>query len=280
MFFRADPTVRPFCMSHPAATENVDMTDLTTSPFQTSTTTAKPSNWLDRIRKAVPGWKSCGRIVVTGGLLMFIGLTVYTLVLIIAPAPTTLNMIGTRLSGTSLDRTIIPVSQISPNLIRAVIAAEDTRFCEHAGIDFSAISAAFEHNQTSKRRRGGSTISQQTAKNIFFWNGGGYVRKAGEAGMTLMIETLWSKRRIMEQYLNIAEWGDGIYGAEAAARARFGKSASQLTVREAALLASVLPNPNKWRLDPAGAYISGRASTISQRMGIVKRDGLDDCVLP
>ena len=211
---------------------------------------------------------------------MFIGLTVYTLALIIAPAPTTLNMIGTRLSGTSVDRTIVPVSQISPNLVRAVIAAEDTRFCEHAGIDFSAISAAFEHNQTSKRRRGGSTISQQTAKNIFFWNGGGYVRKAGEAGMTLMIETLWSKRRIMEQYLNIAEWGDGIYGAEAAARARFGKSASQLTVREAALLASVLPNPNKWRLDPAGAYVSGRASTISQRMNIVKRDGLDDCVLP
>ena len=197
---------------------------------------------------------------------MFIGLTVYTLALIIAPAPTTLNMIGTRLSGTSVDRTIVPVSQISPNLIRAVIAAEDTRFCEHAGIDFSAISAAFEHNQTSKRRRGESTISQQTAKNIFFWNGGGYVRKAGEAGMTLMIETLWSKRRIMEQYLNIAEWGPGIYGAEAAARAYFGRSADKLTSRQSALLAAALPNPAKRNPGKPNRYLHRKANTVAARM--------------
>ena len=188
-------------------------------------------------------------------------------------------MLGTRLSGVDVKRDITPIRNISPNLVRAVIAAEDSKFCSHYGIDLEAVRSAFRNNQQGGRRRGGSTISQQTAKNIFFWNGGGYVRKAGEAWMTLVTETIWSKRRIMAHYLNVAEWGDGIYGAEAAAQIRFGKPASELTKREAALLASVLPNPNDWRVDPPGNYVSGRATTIEQRMRVVESDGLDSCVL-
>ena len=208
----------------------------------------------------------------------FLAFHVYALILALLPAPITLNMMGSRIVGADVRRDIVPLRDISPNLVRAVIAAEDSKFCSHYGIDFAAVQKAFENNQQGGKRRGGSTISQQTAKNIFFWNGGGYVRKAGEAWMTLVTETIWSKRRIMTHYLNVAEWGDGIYGAEAAAQIRFGKPASELSTREAALLAAVLPSPNNWRVDPPGNYVSGRAGTIQQRMRVVQSDGLDACV--
>lgn len=114
---------------------------------------------------------------------------------------------------------------------------------------------------------------------MFLWNGGGYLRKATEAWFATLIDFVWGKRRVMEAYLNIAEWGDGLFGAEAAARRRFGKSARDLTEREAALLAAVLPSPNKWRVRPAGPYVQRRANTLQARMRTVDADGLAMCVL-
>ena len=196
----------------------------------------------------------------------------------IAPPPGTLLMFQRKLSGDVIEHPWTPLEEISPHLVRAVIAAEDTRFCLHNGIDFEAIDKALEDSKNGKRLRGASTISQQTAKNAFLWNGGGWLRKGGEAWMTVLIESFWPKRRIMEVYLNVAEWGDGHFGAEAAAQARFHKSAKDLTPHEAALLASVLPNPHKWRVDPPGPYVRSRSYTIRSRMDQVSRDGLDTCV--
>ncbi len=211
---------------------------------------------------------------------IFLAGHVYAFALGLVQPPVTLNQLGTVLTGLSLKRDVVPLRRISPNLVHAVIAAEDSRFCQHDGLDLAAIKQAIAERKAGGRLRGASTISQQTAKNAFLWNGGGFVRKAGEAWMTLIIEASWDKARIMEIYLNNAEWGDGIYGAEAAAQRRFGKPAADLSTREAALLAAVLPSPNKWRVDPPSSYVSGRAGTIQQRMAIVKRDGLAACVLP
>jgi monofunctional biosynthetic peptidoglycan transglycosylase len=163
-------------------------------------------------------------------------------------------------------------------MVRAVIAAEDQAFCAHDGFDVKQINKALEEAERGRRLRGASTISQQTAKNVFLFNGGGFVRKGFEAWFTVLIETMWSKPRIMETYLNVAEWGDGIYGVEQAAKERFDVSSKDLTPRQAAALAAVLPNPNNWRVD--GSYASGRRGTqIQSLMAMVKRDGLDDCVV-
>ena len=138
--------------------------------------------------------------------------------------------------------------------------------------------AAFSDNAKGGRRRGGSTLTQQTSKNVFLWNGGGYARKAAEAWFALYTNVVWGKRRTLEIYLNVAEWGDGIFGAEAAAQARFGKAAKDLTPHEAALLAAVLPSPNKWRLDPPGPYVSKRANTLMQRAEIIRTSEYDTCL--
>ncbi|MEE2691165.1 MAG: monofunctional biosynthetic peptidoglycan transglycosylase [Pseudomonadota bacterium] len=196
-----------------------------------------------------------------------------------AGPPGTMVMLERQIGGAHVRRDWTSIDDISPHLVRAVIAAEDTRFCLHKGIDFAAIDKAVDENKRRAKRRGASTISQQTAKNAFLWNGGGWARKGAEAWFTLVIETLWPKRRVMEVYLNVAEWGDGLFGAEAAAQARFGKSARDLTKQEAALLAAVLPSPNKWRVNPPGPYVSRRANILRGRMEQVRRDGLDACVL-
>jgi len=138
------------------------------------------------------------------------------------------------------------------------------------------LAQAWRANQRSDQLRGASTISQQTAKNVFLWPGRSYVRKALEAWLTLYIETLWSKRRIIEVYLNVAEWGDGIYGAEAAARHHFNTSAGALTAHQAALLAAVLPNPRAWSAGRPGPYVSGRARTLERRA--TQLGDLLDCV--
>ncbi len=196
-----------------------------------------------------------------------------------AAPPGTLLMLERKFGGDVIIHPWAPLNEISPHLVTAVIAAEDTRFCLHNGIDFEAIDKAMAEAEDGKLLRGASTISQQTAKNAFLWSHRSWVRKGAEAWMTVLIETVWPKRRVMEVYLNIAEWGDGLFGAEAAAQQRFGKSAKDLTQQEAALLAAVLPNPHKWRVDPPGPYVSKRTSTIRGRMGQVKRDGLDACVI-
>lgn len=194
-------------------------------------------------------------------------------------APTlTLTMLERQISGEEIRKDWVSLEAVSPHLLDAVIAAEDTKFCNHNGIDVESVQQALADAENGKGLRGASTISQQTAKNVFLFNGGGWVRKGVEAGMTIVIETFWSKKRIMEVYLNVAEWGDGIFGAEAAAQVRFGKSARALTKGEAALLASVLPNPHKWRVDPPGAYVRKRSRIIGTRMRQIKRDGLSTCV--
>ena len=210
---------------------------------------------------------------------LFVTIHIYALILFFAPVPGTANMAGRALQGTPLYHTWTPIEEISPHLVRAVIAAEDTRFCEHSGVDMDAIRTALDERETKGRLRGASTLTQQTAKNVFFWNGGGVARKAGEAWMAVFIDGFWGKERVLEMYLNVAEWGDGLYGAEAAAYGRFGKPASELTQFEAARLAAVLPSPNKWRANPAGPYVRQRTRTIQARMNVVERDALDACVL-
>lgn len=196
-----------------------------------------------------------------------------------AGPPGTFVMLGRALDGVEVTRAWVPLSDISPHLIRAAIAGEDAKFCSHAGFDIDEIEKASRANKNGKKRRGASTITQQTAKNAFLWNGGGWLRKGVEAWFAALIDTMWPKRRVMEVYLNIAEWGDGLFGAEAAAQGRFDKSAKDLTKQEAALLAAVLPSPNKWRVDPPGPYVKRRAATLRKRMDIVARDGLADCAL-
>ena len=160
----------------------------------------------------------------------------------------------------------VPLEDISPSLGAAVIAAEDQNFADHFGFDWQAIEKAVQHNEKSRRKRGASTVSQQTAKNLFLWNSRSWTRKGLEAWFTLLIEAGWSKKRILEVYLNIVEFGDGIYGAEAAARTYFGKPAKRLTPSEAALLAAVLPNPRKFHANAPSDYIRGRQAWILNQM--------------
>jgi monofunctional biosynthetic peptidoglycan transglycosylase len=164
-------------------------------------------------------------------------------------------------------------------MARAAIAAEDARFCQHSGFDFEAIEKAYARNATGKKRiRGGSTISQQTAKNVFLWQDGGYLRKGLEAWFTVLIENVWGKRRIMEVYLNVAETGIGTYGAEAGARRYFHHSAARLTRTEAARLAAILPLPKERAAVAPSGFTRRYGNTIAARIGVVRRDALDACV--
>lgn len=168
-----------------------------------------------------------------------------------------------------VERSWIPYEQVSPNFFRAIVGAEDARFMRHHGIDWRAMEDAMRYNRAHRGRkvRGASTITMQTAKNVFLWHGRTYVRKGLEAWFTYAIEHLWGKKRILEVYANVVEMGDGIYGIEAAARTYFGKSATELTRREAALIAAVLPNPRRWSPASPTPYIKRRASWIMGRMG-------------
>lgn len=158
------------------------------------------------------------------------------------------------------------LDQIAACLPISVVAAEDQQFPRHRGFDLAAIEKALESNAEGGRVRGASTLSQQVAKNLYLWGGGGYFRKALEAGYTVLVETFWPKRRILEVYLNIAEFGDGIYGAEAAAQAFFGKPASQLGDAECARLAAVLPNPKVYDARNPGPYVQRRAAWIQRQV--------------
>jgi monofunctional biosynthetic peptidoglycan transglycosylase len=213
------------------------------------------------------------------GVLYFIGGTVaLTAVYAVAPVPTTLTML---LDSKGAKRDWAPLSDISPNLVRAVIAAEDGKFCSHDGFDREAIEQALARNKQGGRVRGGSTISQQTAKNVFLWQGSGwtrYLRKVPEFYFTFLIEKIWGKRRIMEVYLNVAETGIGTYGAEAGAQRYFQKSAKNLTRIEAARLAAILPLPKKRAVNGVGGFTRRYGNSISARIRVVKRDGLDSCI--
>ena len=200
------------------------------------------------------------------------------------PPPTTFLMVSRSLEGEGLSYRWRSLDEISPRLVEAVIASEDSTFCAHRGFDMKAIEKALNANARAEKRgagrlRGGSTISQQTAKNVFLWPGRDWVRKGLEAGYTVLIETLWGKRRIVEVYLNVAEWAPGVYGAEAAAQHWFGKSAGELSAREAARLAAILPSPRRYDAASPGPYVRRRASRVQAAMGTVRHDGLAACVL-
>jgi len=172
------------------------------------------------------------------------------------------------------------VGDVSPRLERAVIAAEDQNFCSHNGFDWAAIEKAVQDHKRhpNKPLRGASTISQQTARTLFLVPMRSWVRKGLEAYLTVMIEALWPKKRILDAYLNLVDWGDGIFGAQAAARTYFGTDAADLTSAEAARLAAILPNPHKWRAARPGRYVARRAATLQGRSAMVVRDGLNACL--
>jgi monofunctional biosynthetic peptidoglycan transglycosylase len=168
-----------------------------------------------------------------------------------------------------IDKDWVDYEEISPNLLRAVISAEDGKFLRHDGFDWNAIKRARRINTMRKGKKiiGASTISMQTSKNVFLWQGRNYIRKGLEAYFTILIEAIWGKKRILEIYVNSIEWGNGIYGVEAASQQYFKKSAKTITKREAALLAAVLPNPRKWSPAAPTGYIKQRSNGIQARMG-------------
>lgn len=197
----------------------------------------------------------------------------------VAP-PITVLMVERSMRGQGFDHRWTPISKIAPAMTRSVIASEDARFCQHRGFDLGAIDKALKHNEARPGRlRGGSTISQQTAKNVFLWPERSWARKGLEAWFTVLIEAMWGKRRIMEVYLNTVEMGPGLYGVEAAARRYFGVGAQSLSTEQAARLAAVLPSPLKWKAENPGPYVRRRTGRIDVRSGTVRREGLAACVL-
>ena len=192
--------------------------------------------------------------------------------------PITATMIGDVVAGRGAERQWMSLDEIDRDMVRAVIGGEDAKFCAHSGFDWDAISDAARRNASGGRIRGGSTISQQTAKNAFLWQGGGYVRKGMEAWFTFLIEQLWGKRRIMEVYLNIAETGIGTYGVNAGAQRYYGHDASAMTRTEAARLAAVLPLPKGREAIAPRGFTKRYGDTITARIATVARDGLDACV--
>ncbi|MDP2765754.1 MAG: monofunctional biosynthetic peptidoglycan transglycosylase, partial [Brevundimonas sp.] len=194
------------------------------------------------------------------------------------PIPATFLMTSRMIEGEGWDYRWRSLDRISPRLVQAVIASEDSTFCTHRGFDMKAIEKALKANERGGRIRGGSTISQQTAKNVFLWPGRDWIRKGLEAGYTVAIETVWGKRRIMEVYLNVAEMGAGTYGAEAAARRYFGVGADQLTRAEAARLVAILPSPLRYKAVKSGPYVARRSRRIGAAAGTVRNDGLAACV--
>ena len=214
------------------------------------------------------------RLIVAFFLISILWVLVYRFI----NPPVTFTMIGDMLSGRGAHKDWMPIGEIDRDMVRASIAAEDSKFCTHHGFDFEAIEDAMKRNASGGRVRGGSTISQQTAKNTFLWQGGGYARKGVEAWFTFLIEHLWGKRRIMEVYLNVAETGIGTYGVNAGAQRYYGHDASAMSPLEAARLAAVLPLPKKRGAVAPMGFTRRYGNTIAARIGVVARDDLDACV--
>lgn len=202
----------------------------------------------------------------------------WVVVLRFVPPPITLTMLGDVVGGHGVTKSWREIGDIDPDMPRAAIGGEDGRFCQHNGFDYAAIAAAVRRNADGGRIRGGSTISQQTAKNVFLWQGGGYFRKALEAWFTVLIEQLWGKRRIMEVYLNVAETGIGTYGVAAGAERYYDHSAARLSASEAARIAAVLPLPKERAVVSPTGFTRRYGNSIRARLGIVRRDRLDSCI--
>lgn len=217
--------------------------------------------------------------IIAKSIFWFFAITVgLTVVFRFVPPPVTVTML---VDANGITKDWTPLSRIDRNMVDAAIAAEDAKFCLHNGFDTAAIEQAMERNMRGSRIRGGSTISQQTAKNVFLWQGEGwtrYLRKGLEVYFTFLIETVWSKRRIMEMYLNVAETGIGTYGVEAGAQRYFGKSAAILSPAQAARMAAALPSPKKRSVTNPRGFTRRYGNAITARLGTVRRAGLDACV--
>jgi len=192
--------------------------------------------------------------------------------------PITATMVSDVLAGRGATREWMGIDRIDRDMVRAAIGAEDSKFCRHNGFDLEAIEDAMKRNASGGRIRGGSTISQQTAKNAFLWQGGGYARKGLEAWFTFLVENIWGKRRIMEVYLNVAETGIGTYGVNAGAERYYGHDASALSRQEAARIAAILPLPKQRGAVAPKGFTRRYGNSIAARVGVVARDGLDSCV--
>ncbi|MEM1360743.1 MAG: monofunctional biosynthetic peptidoglycan transglycosylase [Pseudomonadota bacterium] len=213
-----------------------------------------------------------GRFVLGLGIVLIGVMGLYA----VAPVPTTPYQIGERmrLGGVSFDW--VPMDQIAPVMARSAVAAEDANFCAHWGFDIAALREAIEGGM----RRGGSTIDQQTVKNVFLWQGRSWPRKAMETLLTPLSEIVWTKRRILTLYLNVIEFGEGVFGVEAAAQHHFGVSASELSPRQAALLAAILPAPKDRSAARPSRFVTQRAAAIRDGAETIRRDGRDDCFEP
>lgn len=221
---------------------------------------AKPRLWL-----RVTGWVAAG---------LFAAVLLSVLYVRFLPPPMGVYMLSERMRLGSLQREWVPLSDMSVNLPLSVVAGEDANFCLHYGFDFEAIRDAFSDDS---RQRGGSTISQQVAKNVYLWHGRTWLRKGLEAGFAGLIELTWPKRRIVEVYLNVAEFDGGIFGAAAAARHYFGVTPDKVSATQAARLAAVLPSPKKSSAGKPSAYIRKRAAQISSGAGTIAADGRAEC---
>lgn len=220
-----------------------------------------------------PLWRRVSRVVLRAIVVALVASVVVVLALRFVPPPTTAFMLARRVDAITagerdfrIDQRWVRYDAISPAMPIAVVASEDQRFPHHHGFDLDAIADALEERGRGERQRGASTISQQVAKNLFLWSKPSWVRKGLEAYFTVLIEATWPKRRILEVYLNIAEFGDGIYGVEAASQRYFRKPASALGEREAARLAAVLPNPKTLRVDRPTAFIDARVAWIVRQV--------------
>jgi monofunctional biosynthetic peptidoglycan transglycosylase len=209
-----------------------------------------------------------GYLLLTLLLFWGAGLLLWRFVL---PPATPLMVIRAVEQGAWVDYRPVRLEQMAASLPRTVIVAEDGRFCLHNGLDLAAVEEAIQDFRERGRLRGASTITMQVARNLFLWNGGGAVRKALELPLALALDALWPKERILEVYLNIAEWGDGVFGAEAAARKHFGKAAAHLTAAQSARLAAVLPSPRRWNAAQPGPYVAQRTQTLLRRAGQLNR---------
>jgi monofunctional glycosyltransferase len=241
---------------------------------------ARPQSTIPRYRRRRPrswprrifGW------IIKLVLIFLLGSVLWVLAYRFINPPITATMLGDLIAGRGATRDWMPIERIDRDMVRAAIAGEDSKFCAHNGFDLDAIEEAMQRNASGGRIRGGSTISQQTAKNAFLWQGGGYFRKGLEAWFTVLMEAMWPKQRIMEVYLNLAETGIGTYGVNAGAQRYFGHDSSAMSRTEAARIAAVLPLPKKRGAVAPKGFTRRYGGTIAARVGVVARDGLDSCV--
>ncbi len=233
--------------------------------------TRKPRNWF--LSGLISGVRRILRILLWLVVISVVWVLAYRFI----NPPMTSLMIGDQFSGANVQQEWKSLDDISANIAYAAIAAEDKNFCKHNGLDFNAIKQARQANEKGKKLRGGSTISQQVAKNVFLWPQRSYVRKGLEAYFTILIEIFWSKRRIMEMYLNVAEWGPAIYGAESASLYYFDRHAIDVSRTQAARLVSILPSPKKWSPTAPSRRVTRKSRNVRRALTTVKND-FSDCL--